>query len=137
LTGTGCISDVNDPQWAGKENPRIWNDVTHIEDLYNLPLDALHREGDKLITDASNDLMKTLSIVPPDIYGQTTGVGNRTTFMVPEYVKAVMKRKEAFYLGDGDNFRAVSHISDVTSAWVILLGEALKGGGRARWGKEV
>lgn len=97
----------------------------------------MHREVDILLTNASNNLIKTLSIVPPDIYGQNTGVGKRTTFLVPEYVKLVLDRKEAFYLGEGENFRAVSHISDVASAWVLLLGEAIKGGGRAQWGKEV
>ena len=81
--------------------------------------------------------MKTLSIVPPDIYGQATGVGKRTTFMVPEYIKIVMDKKKAFYLGEGTNLRAVTHINDVASSWVLLLGEALKAGGRAQWGKEV
>jgi nucleoside-diphosphate-sugar epimerase len=137
LTGTGCISDFKESHWLGKENPHIWNDVTEINDIYNLPQEAFHREVDQLVTDASNDLLKTLSIVPPDIYGQATGVGKRTTFMVPEYIKIVMEKKEAFYLGEGKNIRAVTHISDVASSWVLLLGEAIKGGGRAHWGKEV
>lgn len=97
----------------------------------------MHREVDMLVTNASNHLMKTLSIVPPDIYGDATGVGKRTTFLVPEYIKVVMNRKEAFYLGEGQNYRAATHISDVISCWVILLGEAIKGGGQATWGKEV
>lgn len=137
LTGTGCISDIVEPGWLGRSNPRVWNDIIHIDDIYNIPKDGMHREVDILLTNASNNLIKTLSIVPPDIYGQNTGVGKRTTFLVPEYVKLVLDRKEAFYLGEGENFRAVSHISDVASAWVLLLGEAIKGGGRAQWGKEV
>jgi hypothetical protein len=137
LTGTGCISDLGEPQWLGKCNPHVWNDVTQIDEIYNLPKEALHREVDLLITNASNELVKTLSIVPPDIYGQATGVGKRTTYMVPEYIKIVMDKREAFYLGEGENFRAVSHISDVTSCWVLLLGEAIRDGGNAQWGKEV
>ncbi|TVY81910.1 hypothetical protein LSUE1_G003720 [Lachnellula suecica] len=136
LTGTGCISDVAQQEWAGKKNPEVWNDITNIDEIYNLPKEALHREIDRLVTDASGDLVKTLSIVPPDIYGQGTGIGKRTTFLIPEYIKIVMERKEAFYLGEGDNMRAVSHIEDVASSWVLLLGEALAGGGRAQWGKE-
>ena len=46
--------------------------------------------------------------------------------MVPEYVKIAMEKKEAFYLGKGENIRAVTHI-----------GEAVQGGGSAQWGKEV
>lgn len=108
-----------------------------MKEIYNIPKEAPHREVDLLITNASNLLMKTLSIVPPDIYGQATGVGKRTTFMIPEYIKVVLKKKEAFYLGEGQNYRAVTHISDVVSLWVLLLGEALKGGERAEWAKEV
>lgn len=81
--------------------------------------------------------MKTLSVVPPDVYGQSTRVGKRSSFLILGYVKVVLKRKEGFYLGEGENFRAVSHISDVVSCWLLLLGETIKDGGRAQWGKEV
>jgi nucleoside-diphosphate-sugar epimerase len=86
--------------------------------------------------DASNDTLKTVVICPPDIYGQSSSVGSRTTFLVPNYVEALIKHKEAFYLGDGDNMRAVTHIDDVVDIFILLIDEALKDGGRAQWGKE-
>jgi len=110
--------------------------VTDIQDIYNLPPSALHHAIDVDIMNASNDLVKTALVCPPDIYGQGTGPSSNTTFMVPEYVKVVHKQKVAWYLGKGENFRAVTHIADVVSLFMILLGEALKGGGKAQWGKE-
>jgi nucleoside-diphosphate-sugar epimerase len=90
---------------------------------------------DKKIMNVSSELLKT-ACVCPDIYGQSTGTGNRATFLVPEYVKIAMEKKEAFYLGKGENIRAVTHINDVVDLFVILIGEAIQGGGSAQWGKE-
>ena len=87
--------------------------------------------------DASDDKLKTCIICPPDIYGQNTGLGNRATFLVPEYIKVLLKDKEAFYLGKGENIRAVTHIDDVVSLFLLLLGKAIEGGGNAQWGRAV
>jgi nucleoside-diphosphate-sugar epimerase len=86
---------------------------------------------------ASNELFKTAIICPPDIYGQNTGIGNRTTLLVPEYVKVLLAKKQAFYLGSGENMRGVTHIDDVVDLFLILLEHAVQGGGSAQWGKEV
>src|SRR5258708_4217281 len=87
--------------------------------------------------DADTDLIKTATICPPDIYGQSTSIGKTSTFLVPKYVEALLKHKEAFYLGEGNNIRAVTHIDDVVSLFVIMIEQALQGGGTAEWGKEV
>jgi len=87
--------------------------------------------------DASNDKLKTCIICPPDIYGQNTGVGGRETFLIPQYINVLLKKKEAFYLGRGENIRAVTHIDDVVSLFILLLGKAIEGGGNAQWGREV
>jgi len=87
--------------------------------------------------DASNDKVKTAIICPPDIYGASTGVGRKSTYLIPEYVKIVLEKKEAFYLGKGENYRAVTYIQDVVSLFMILVSEAVNGGGKAQWGKEV
>jgi hypothetical protein len=87
--------------------------------------------------DADTDLIKTATICPPDIYGQSTSIGKTSTFLVPKYVEALLKYKEAFYLGEGNNIRAVTHIDDVVSLFVIMIEQALQGGGTAEWGKEV
>jgi len=137
LTGTGCIADEREQTWEGNDNPRIWHDIDDIEEIYDLPASARHHVIDQNIMDASDDKLKTCIICPPDIYGQNTGLGNRATFLVPEYIKVLLKDKEAFYLGKGENIRAVTHIDDVVSLFLLLLGKAIEGGGNAQWGREV
>lgn len=87
--------------------------------------------------DANNDLVKTVSICPPDIYGQSSTVSNRQTFLLPNYVETIMRLKEAFYLGKGENIRAVTHIDDVVSLFVLILDKYLEGGQELSYGKEV
>lgn len=137
LTGTGCISDEREQTWEGKFNPHKWDDVKEIKEIYDLPDSAQHHIIDKDIMNVSNDLLRTAIICPPDIYGQNTGIGNRATFLVPEYIKVLLEKKEAFYLGSGENMRAVTHIDDVVDLFLILLEEAINDGGKAQWGKEV
>jgi nucleoside-diphosphate-sugar epimerase len=137
LTGTGCISDESEQAWEGDYNSHVWDDVREIKDIYDLPTSARHHAIDKDIMSASNELLKTACICPPDIYGQAKGTGNRTTFLVPEFVRFAMEKKAAFYLGKGENMRAVTHIDDVVDLFVILVSQAIQGGGLAQWGKEV
>ncbi|KAK1238859.1 hypothetical protein MKX08_005920 [Trichoderma sp. CBMAI-0020] len=136
LTGTACISDMNEQTWEGKVNQRIWDDVQDIDEIYNLPETAWHHAIDQWIADASNDKVKTLTICPPDLYGQSTTVGGRTTYLVPEYVAAILKYKEAFYLGEGQNVRAVTHIDDLTELFVLVLEKYLEGGHDLHYGRE-
>jgi len=136
LTGTGCISDEREQTWEGNCNPHVWNDIEEINEIYNLPDSAQHHVIDRWIQDASNDTLKTVIICPPDIYGQSTAIGNRATFMVPNYVEALLEHKEAFYLGKGENIRAVTHIDDVVSLFLLVIGECVKGGGQLQFGKE-
>jgi nucleoside-diphosphate-sugar epimerase len=86
--------------------------------------------------DASNDLLRTAIVCPPDIYGQSTGTGNRSTFLVPEYLKVVMRERVPFYLGEGQNRRAVSHVGDVVELFMLLIEAAVTGNPKAQWGKE-
>lgn len=137
MTGTGQISDRRVNTWEGHANPRVWSDIDDIQDIHSLPPDAFHRIVDKQINDANTELIKTAMICPSDIYGKNTGPGQRATFLVPEYIKVLLKKKESFYLGAGENLRALIHIQDVVDAFVLLVDNAVRGGGEAQWGPDV
>ncbi|KAF2097818.1 NAD(P)-binding protein [Rhizodiscina lignyota] len=136
LSGTGCISDKLEQTWEGKYNPHQWHDIAEIKEIYDLPPEAAHHTIDQWFMDADNDIVKTAIICPPDIYGEGTGIGNRATFLVPRYVEALLEHKEAFYLGEGNNIRAVTHIDDVVNLFILILEKAIEGGSGADWGRE-
>jgi nucleoside-diphosphate-sugar epimerase len=137
LTGTGCISDEMVNKWEGEFNPKVWSDIDDIREINNRPDGTLHSVVDRQFYSANTDLIRTAFVCPPDIYGQSTGIGNRTTFMVPQFVKSLLEKKEAFFLGAGENMRAVSHIADVVDVFCILIDNALRDGGEAQWGLDV
>lgn len=137
LSGTGVISDERAQTWEGASSSKIWDDITDINEINNLPENAKHHKVDRWIQDASSKYLKTVIVCPPDIYGEGYAVGGRTSFLVPMYVESLLKHKEAFHLGEGKNFRAVAHIDDVIEVFLLLVEEALKGGGNAQWGQEV
>ncbi|KAL8381578.1 hypothetical protein RB595_005725 [Gaeumannomyces hyphopodioides] len=138
LTGTGCIADIFTNNQKGELNPRVWDDVAHVDDIYDLPLTNLHRAIDKSFQDASNGLVKTVCVVPPDILGKGPEVGgSRGSYLVPMYVDAVIRNGEAFYVGQGANMRAVAHIDDVASLFVLILRKyLLEGGAGLEYGKD-
>jgi nucleoside-diphosphate-sugar epimerase len=136
LTGTGCISDEREQKWEGDYNPHVWDDIREIDEIYDLPDSAQHHVIDKWFADASNDLIKTVTVCPPDIYGQSSTISSRATFLVPDYVEALTKYKEAFYLGKGENIRAVTHIDDVVDLFLLLLGKYLEGGKGLDYGRK-
>lgn len=84
-----------------------------------------------------NPLVKSAIVCPPDIYGQSSSSGTRSTFLVPLYVECLMRGVPPFYLGAGENIRAVTHLQDVVDLFVLLVDQALQGGGNATWGKDV
>ncbi|MCJ1428386.1 hypothetical protein MMC29_006295 [Sticta canariensis] len=134
LSGTGSVYDRMRNRWEGLSNPKVWSDLDDIDEIYNLPDTAMQHSIDRLIQYVSNDLLKTAIICPPDIYGQSHGISNRTSLMIPLYVEGLLKGQEPFYLGRGENLRAVVHIDDVVDLFAMLLQEALDGGGIAEWG---
>ncbi|EJT78708.1 hypothetical protein GGTG_03806 [Gaeumannomyces tritici R3-111a-1] len=138
LSGTGCIADISGNNWEGELNPHVWDDVAHVDDIYDLPLTNLHRAIDKSFQDASSGLVKTVCVVPPDIFGRGPEVGgSRGTYLVPMYVDAVIRHGEAFYLGQGANRRAVTHIDDVASLFVLILRKyLLESGAGLEYGKD-
>lgn len=47
-----------------------------------------------------------------------------------------MIHKQTFFLGAGENTKAVVHVEDIATLFILLLEHAIRDGGEAQWGKE-
>ncbi len=78
-----------------------YDDLDRVSDLTSLPDSAFHRDVDKLVLEASSDVVKTAIVCPPTIYGPGRGPGNQRSRQVYDLAKATLQNGQAIYLGKG------------------------------------
>lgn len=140
LSGTGIVSDWSEPEWQGKLQPKIWNDVDDIEAITSREDFQLHRNVDKIILAAAaehGDRLKTAIMCPPDIYGPGSGPGKTQSIYFPLYFAQAKKLGHAFFAGEGMNTRSWVHIDDLMTVYQRLVEAAVAGGEGADWGADV
>ena len=74
----------DDYKGLGTHSDREYNDLDGVQDLTNLPDDAFHRNVDKVVLEAghqNSDVLKTVIVCPPTIYGKSDLVLNSTMLM--------------------------------------------------------
>jgi hypothetical protein len=140
LSGTGIVADWHDPTYLGKLNPKVWSDISNIDEITSRPDGELHRQTEKYLQSVvakHNDKLKIAIICPPDIYGPGRGPGRQQSVYFPVFVKEMEKVGPPFYVGEGTNTRSWVHIEDLMAVYLKLVEAAVAGGGNVDWGKEV
>ncbi|KAL3481277.1 hypothetical protein BJX99DRAFT_253581 [Aspergillus californicus] len=140
-SGTGILGDPD--QEYGAPPDREYDDVADIATITNLPLNRWHRGVDKLVLEASmseklvdNEKIKTAIVCPPTIYGKGDGPVRVRSVQLPYLANAALRRAGSLTVNKGENEWRNVHIADLADAYVLLLGEALKGGGKADWNEK-
>ena len=129
------VADIDRKTYGEKSN-KVYNDWEGIGEVTSLPEHAPHRKNDKTIINANGPKLQTAIVCPPTIYGPGRGPGNQRSHQIPELARSVLERKEGFQVGAGENFGPHVHIHELSDCYVKLVEAAVKGGGRATWGKE-
>jgi nucleoside-diphosphate-sugar epimerase len=140
LSGTGIVADWHDPTYLGKLNPKVWSDISNIDEITSRPDGELHRQTEKYLQSVvakHHDKLKIAIICPPDIYGPGRGPGRQQSVYFPVFVKEMERVGPPFYVGEGTNTRSWVHIEDLMTVYLKLVEAAAAGGGIADWGKEV
>jgi hypothetical protein len=131
LSGTGIVSDWADEQYLGKANPKIWSDVSSIDEIRNLPSRALHRNTEIILHDTVRDHGDRVNIAimcPPDIYGKGKGLAKTHSALVPMYIQEIQKLGgKVFYYREGGNLRSWVHIDDLMELYVKVVEAAAAG----------
>lgn len=140
LSGSGVVADWRSPEFLGKQNPKIWSDVSDIDEITSRPDGELHRNVDKIIQEAAREhgeKLKTAIVCPPDIYGKGRGPGKTATVYFPTFLDEIKTIRSPFYANEGTNTRSWVHIEDLMQVYVNLVEAAATGGANADWGIEV
>jgi nucleoside-diphosphate-sugar epimerase len=140
-SGTGILGDPD--QDYGAPPDREYDDVADIKTITKLPLKRSHRNVDKLVLKASagddpveNAKIKTSIICPPTIYGKGDGPVRIRSIQLPNLANAALRRGGSLAVNKGENEWCNVHVADLADAYVLLVEEALKGGGTADWNAE-
>ncbi|KAJ5462922.1 hypothetical protein N7475_007866 [Penicillium sp. IBT 31633x] len=139
-SGTGILT-VEDQRAGtyGIERPKQYNDWDGVGELVNLPSDAFHRNVDEIIlgTGLQNPASVKVAVVcPPTIYGPGRGPGNTKSIQAYGFSAAVLKRKQGFLVGKGENVWHQVHVQDLSNIYLALGEAASVGGGKATWNDE-
>ncbi|KAJ5165309.1 uncharacterized protein N7500_007139 [Penicillium coprophilum] len=138
--GTGILT-VEDQRAGtyGSERPKEYNDWEGVSELVNLPADAFHRNVDEIILGAGQQnpaSVKVAIVCPPTIYGPGRGPGNTKSVQAYWLSAAVLKRKQGFLVGKGENIWHQVHVQDLSNLYLALGEAASAGGGKATWNDE-
>ncbi|KAM0712334.1 hypothetical protein Q7P37_011429 [Cladosporium fusiforme] len=133
LSGTGIVSDwtTTNLSQLGTLNPKIWSDISSINEIKSLPARALHRNTERILhaTAAKHgDRVHIAIMCPPDIYGKGKGLGKTQSAFVPLYVREIRKLGgRVFYYGDGTNTRSWVHVDDLMRVYLRVVEAAAAG----------
>lgn len=134
LSGTGIVSDWMDEQYLGKTNPKIWSDVSSIEEIRNVSPRALHRNTEIILHDTvqkHSDKVNIAVMCPPDIYGKGKGLAKTHSALVPMYIQEVRNLEgKVFYYNEGGNVHSWVHIDDLMGLYLKVVEAAASGKGK-------
>ncbi|KAJ5372860.1 hypothetical protein N7517_004866 [Penicillium concentricum] len=140
-SGTGILG--NPDQAYGAPPDREYDDVSDIKIITNFPLRRWHRDVDKLVLEASagddpvdNAKIKTAIVCPPTIYGRGDGPIRVRSVQLPDLANSALRRGGSLTVNEGKNEWRNVHVADLANAYVLLIEEALRGGGKADWNSD-
>lgn len=137
LSGTGIVSDWEEEEYLGKLNPKIWSDISSLDEIRKLQPTALHRNTETILHDSIKHYSDKINIsimCPPDIYGRGMGLAKTHSALVPMFIKEVKGLGgKVFYYGEGTNTRSWVHINDLMRVYLKVV-EAAASGNRGGFG---
>jgi nucleoside-diphosphate-sugar epimerase len=125
---------MND-QYHGKLNPKIWSDLTSLEEIRSLPADSLHQNTETIIANTIRDHGTRINIAimcPPDIYGKGKGLAKTHSVFVPMLIDGIKNLGgKVFYYGEGTNTRSWVHMDELMVVYMQIVEAAASGGDAA------
>ncbi|KAJ3106542.1 hypothetical protein HDU97_006135 [Phlyctochytrium planicorne] len=120
-SGTDLTSQEDVGDWGAD---RIFDDKD--PDSINALADTQpHRDVDLVVSDpnseAAKEGVKTVIVIPPLVYGISSGPYKQTSSQVPRLIDIALKRKNAVYVGHGRGRWSHVHVKDLASLYILLI----------------
>lgn len=137
-SGTGILTwKTVETKTFGDLQEKIYDDWDGIDEVTSLPDGAAHRNVDKIILAAGNNpAVKTAIVCPPSIYGVGRGPGNKRSQQLYDLSRIILTSGRGMQVGKGENKQTHIHVYDLSDLYVLLVDEAIAGGGKATWGSK-
>lgn len=105
----------------------MFNDLSGIDELVNLPAAAFHRNVDEIVlnTGAKHEYVKTAIISPPTIYGVGRGPSSGRGRQVYELASFILKEQYCPRIGKGLSRWNNVHVHDLSRVFELLVQAAL------------
>ncbi|KAI0701894.1 NAD(P)-binding protein [Cerioporus squamosus] len=123
-SGTGTLTD----DARGLYPTETVYDDLNVEQIKSIPLEAMHRTVDLLITEADTQgYLRAHIILPSTIYGFATHalvracVSNGISIQIPFLIRASLARKQAGMVGQGKALWPDVHIDDTADLYITLF----------------
>lgn len=114
----------------GNTATKVYNDMepADIREILSFDESHIHRDVEAaVVAAAAQHNVKAAIISPPMIHGTGNGPVKRRSIQVPILIEKVLKRGKSFQILEGQNIWNSIHISDLSTAIIVLLEETLKG----------
>ncbi|KAJ3129443.1 hypothetical protein HK100_008615 [Physocladia obscura] len=120
-SGTGVIMDtaLGEPDAHDTE---IYSDADSLK-IAALPPTNVHRDVDLCVAAANNKNIKTVTVVPPLVYGLGRGLFKRHSVQIPGFVTRclALTPHRVEYIGRGLSKWSNVHVRDIAHAFVVVL----------------
>ncbi|TIA12461.1 NAD(P)-binding protein [Aureobasidium pullulans] len=130
-TGILCYKDsANDFKTLGKWTDEQHDDLEGVDAVVNLPDEAFHRNVDKIVLEAGNknkDIVKTVIVCPPTIYGTGRGPVSGRGRQVYEMAKLILTEGFIPVVGQGKARWNNIHVADLSEVYKLLVDRVVHG----------
>lgn len=135
ISGIATLIDPSLP--LGQLDSRTYVDSSQTAEILGLSHNHLHAAIEQKIVERAEELHAKAAIVSlPVMYGRGRGLKTPHSKVFEPYLRAIISHGRVFVVGDGLNVMSKAHVSDASSALLLLVDEALKGEySTASWGR--
>ncbi|KAH7116401.1 hypothetical protein EDB81DRAFT_819350 [Dactylonectria macrodidyma] len=135
VTGTATLIDPSLP--LGQMDPRTYSDVDQTGEILDFHPERLHARIEQKIVHQAEALRSKCALVSlPVMYGKGRGTNTPHSKVFEPYLRAVISHGRPFTVNKGLNVMSKAHVSDASTALLLLVDEALKGEeSAASWGR--